>query len=72
MTQASSPLTAEAVRAYSDEALLEVQRGMAAERRRIDAQAAVVAAEVAYRSRRDLGYAGLAQRLGARTAENLV
>lgn len=49
-----------------------MQRGLAAERRRIDAQAAVVAAEVAYRSRRDLGYAGLAQRLGARTAENLV
>ncbi len=73
MTQAPpSPLNATVVRSYSDEVLLATQRDLAAERRRIDAQAAIVAAEVAYRSRRDLGYEGLAQRLGARTAENLV
>lgn len=72
MSPVPSLLTAAVVRAYSDDALLQAQRGLAAERRRIDAQSAVVAAEVAYRSRRDLGYEGLAQRLGARTAENLV
>jgi len=72
MTRLQSPLTVGVVRAYSDEVLLTVQRGLAAERRRVDAQASIVAAEVAYRSRRDLGYDGLAQRLGARTAESLV
>lgn len=72
MTRVPSPLTVGVVRAYTDQVLLDVQRGLAVERRRIDAQAAIVAAEVAYRSRRDLGYEGLAQRLGARTAENLV
>jgi hypothetical protein len=72
MIRVPSPLTVGVLRTYSDEVLLGVQRDLAAERRRIDAQAAIVAAEVAYRSRRDLGYQGLAQRLGARTAENLV
>jgi hypothetical protein len=42
------------------------------QRRRIDAELAAVAAEIAYRSRPDLGSAGLAQRLGMRTPEKLV
>jgi hypothetical protein len=65
-------LTEISVREFSDSTLLDVQRSLAQRRREIDAQSAVVAAEVAYRSRRDLGYEGLAQRMGARTPERLV
>ncbi len=56
----------------SDERLLAHQRALATRRREIDAELAAVAAEIAHRSRRELGYAGLAQRLGARTPERLV
>lgn len=56
----------------SDDALLGVQTELAAARRFVDAAAAVVAAEVARRSRRELGYTGLAQRKGARTPELLI
>jgi hypothetical protein len=56
----------------SDDALLSRQRVLAGERRRVDAALAAVAAEIASRSRRGLGYAGLAQRLGARTPERLI
>jgi hypothetical protein len=55
-----------------DRQLLDRQGTLAAARRRIDAELAAVAAEIAYRSRRELGHEGLAQRLGARTAERLV
>jgi hypothetical protein len=55
-----------------DDALLESQRMLAEIRRRADAESARVAAEIAHRSRRELGYDGLAQRLGARTPEILV
>ncbi|HEY4152587.1 MAG TPA: DUF222 domain-containing protein [Pseudolysinimonas sp.] len=65
-------LTAAAVRELSDLALLDAQRSLAAQRRAVDAQAAVVAAEVAHRSRHELGHDGLAQRMGARTPEKLV
>ncbi len=61
-----------AARALSDSELMDAQRAMAESRRRVDASAAVLAAELAYRSRRDLGYEGLAQKLGARTPEKLV
>jgi hypothetical protein len=56
----------------SDEELLDLQRSLARRRRLIDAELAAVAAEIARRSSRELGYAGLAQRLGARTPERLV
>jgi hypothetical protein len=56
----------------SDEQLLTHQRALAMERRRIDADSAIVAAEIAHRSRRELGYDGLAQRRGVRTPELLV
>ncbi len=56
----------------SDTALLDAQRVLASVRRRVDAHAAVIAAEIAHRSRRELGYDGLAQRHGARTPEALV
>ena len=60
------------VTGLSDDDLLSSQGVVAEIRRRADAAAAVLAAEVAYRSRRELGYAGLATRLGARTPELLV
>jgi hypothetical protein len=69
---ASPALTALSVRELSDSSLLVAQRALAAERRRVDAQSALVAAEIAFRSRRELGHEGLAQRLGARTPERLV
>lgn len=69
---ASPDLTALSVRELSDSSLLEAQRMLAAARRRVDARSAVVAAEIAFRSRRELGSDGLAQRLGARTPEKLV
>ncbi|MCU1439604.1 MAG: uncharacterized protein JWP85_601 [Rhodoglobus sp.] len=56
----------------SDSDLLEAQRALAEIRRRVDASLAVVAGEVEHRSRPELGYDGLAQRLGARTPEKLV
>lgn len=60
------------VSALSDDALIDLQRALAADRRRIDAHSAVVAAEIAHRSRHELGYRGLAQKRGMRTPEALV
>jgi hypothetical protein len=60
------------VTTLSDDALIELQRALAVERRRIDAHSAVVAAEIAHRSRHELGYTGLAQKRGMRTPEALV
>jgi hypothetical protein len=45
---------------------------VAAARRRVDACAAVIAGEVERRSDRELGYSGLAQRTGDRTADGFV
>lgn len=61
-----------AVAVASDDALLEFQRQVAASARLLDQAAATAAAEIAFRSRRELGYDGLAQRRGARTPEGLV
>ncbi|MES1170611.1 MAG: DUF222 domain-containing protein, partial [Leifsonia sp.] len=55
-----------------DAALMEVQRSLAEFRRRVDAWSASVAAEIAHRSRHELGDTGLARRVGARTPELLV
>jgi hypothetical protein len=55
-----------------DTALIAAQRSIAETTRYLDAMAASVAAEVQHRSRRELGHAGLAQRLGARSPEKLV
>jgi hypothetical protein len=60
------------VRGVSDDALMGMQRDLAESRRRVDAASAVVAGELARRSHHELGYGGLAQRSGARTAERLV
>ncbi|MDF1479212.1 DUF222 domain-containing protein [Leifsonia sp. H3M29-4] len=55
-----------------DPALLERQRSVAELGRRVDAAAALIADEIARRSRPELGHDGLAQRLGARTPAVLV
>lgn len=55
-----------------DTALIEAQRSLAEIRRRVDAAAAAVAGEIEHRSRRELGYDGLTQRLGARTPQKLI
>jgi hypothetical protein len=60
------------LRVVGDERLLELQRELAAERRRVDAACAKVAGEIARRSDAALGHSGLAQRTGARTPERLV
>ncbi len=60
------------VKGLDDHGLLEIQRGVSDLRRVIDARSSLLAGEVAFRSRRDLGYAGLAQREGFRSAEKLV
>ncbi len=60
------------VRQLPDAEVLQAQRALAELRRTIDACASVIAAEICHRSRRDLGYQGLAQREGFRTPEALV
>jgi hypothetical protein len=55
-----------------DAQLLAAKRDLAEIRRRLDATDALLAAEIAVRSRPELGYDGLAQRLGARTPEKLI
>jgi hypothetical protein len=60
------------VKALEDAALLASQRELSELRRIVDARSSLVAGEVAYRSRRDLGYSGLAQREGFQNAERLV
>ena len=68
----SVPTVVSAVRPLDDERLVAAQRSLADSRRALDAATSLVAGEIAYRSRRELGYAGLAQRTGFRTAEKLV
>ncbi len=56
----------------SDDSLMAYQSEVAASVRVLEQVAATFAAEIDFRSRRELGYQGLAQRLGARTPEALV
>ena len=55
-----------------DTELLDVPAALARVRRRLDATAAIAAGEIARRSRRELGYAGLAQRSGFHTPAGLL
>jgi hypothetical protein len=66
------PGTLPAVKGLGDEPLLAVQRRIAEARRALDAVASVVAGEVAFRSRPDLGYRGLAQKKGFSSPQKLV
>jgi hypothetical protein len=61
-----------AVGSLTDAELLAEKTLVAELRRRVDAVDAVIAAELAHRSRPELGSAGLAQRHGARTPEKLI
>ena len=56
----------------SGEVLLEEQRRLEASARLIEAASSTLAAQIAHLSRPELGYDGLAQKLGARTPERLV
>ena len=66
------PSSVSAVRPLSDGRLLSLQAELADARRLLDAASSLVAGEISHRSRPELGYDGLAQRSGFRTAEKLV
>jgi len=68
----SLPFAPPATGGLDDAALLVAQQTVAEIRRRADATAAALAAEIQHRSRPELGHSGLAQKLGARTPERLV
>jgi hypothetical protein len=63
---------ARSVDTLSDPDLLRIQRELSDLARELGASAAVVAGEIGHRSRRELGFSGLAQREGFRTPEALV
>ena len=67
-----APLDAEALRVLGDDDLLSLTNLGAVARRLLDARTSLVAGELARRSRPELAHAGLAQRLGHRTVEELV
>ncbi|WP_346231891.1 HNH endonuclease signature motif containing protein [Parafrigoribacterium mesophilum] len=60
------------VKQLDDPALLAQQRRVAEASKKLNACASLIAGEIGHRSRRDLGYSGLAQREGFRTPEALV
>jgi len=72
LVDSSTGFAAPASEGLSDVELMQTQRSLAEFRRRVDAWSASVAAEIAHRSRHELGGEGLAQRHGARTPELLV
>lgn len=72
LAASSASFAAPAVDGLSDAELMQAQRSLAEVRRRVDAWSASVAAEIAHRSRNELGDAGLARRVGARSPELLV
>ncbi|MFC0680257.1 DUF222 domain-containing protein [Lysobacter korlensis] len=71
-TVSQLPTSREQLAPLDDDQLMQVQRLLADVDRMVRASSAATAGEVAWRSRPELGYAGLAQRTGARTAESLV
>jgi hypothetical protein len=71
IAELSSAVTAP-VSSLSDDELLQRQRELAGAARVLEMAAGRVAAEVHHRSRRELGYDGLAQKRGMRTPEALV
>lgn len=69
---AAVPASLPIVKGLDDESLLAMQRRIADSRRALDACASLVAGEVAFRSRPDLGYRGLAQKNGFSSPQKLV
>src|ERR1700712_880784 len=72
LVDSSTVFVAPSAEALPDTELLALQLSLAEVRRRVDSWSAVVAGQIAHRSRHELGHAGLAQRHGARTPELLV
>ncbi|PZQ89883.1 MAG: hypothetical protein DI534_08965 [Leifsonia xyli] len=68
----SVPLAPAVLGGMGDAELLDSQRRIAQVRRRLDALATQVAGEIAHRSRRELGAAGLAATHGVKSAEDLI
>lgn len=68
----SAPFETFSLRSISDDDLLTLAELGASARRQLDARTALIAGELARRSRPELAHAGLAQRLGHRTADELV
>jgi hypothetical protein len=66
------PVEGSAFGSLNDADLMRAQTALAEISSRVSASAAANAGEIAWRSRPDLGYDGLAQRTGARTPESLV
>ncbi|MBN9238477.1 MAG: hypothetical protein BGO97_02240 [Micrococcales bacterium 70-64] len=66
------PLSADVYSGLADADLLAASEEAARVRQAVEAHLAVIAGEIGRRSARELGSAGLAQRLGARTPEELV
>src|SRR5687767_3243110 len=66
------PVESTAFGSLGDSELMAAQRLLAEIAKHVSASAAANAGEIAWRSRPDLGYDGLAQRTGARTPESLV
>ncbi|MDQ1575421.1 MAG: hypothetical protein QOH55_571 [Microbacteriaceae bacterium] len=66
------PAGVETVKQLDQNALLASLRALSEIRRVLDARVSLVAGEIGYRSRRDLGYDGLAQKEGFRTPEALI
>jgi hypothetical protein len=66
------PVEVEVIKELENEALLGTLRAISEIRRILDARASLVAGEIGSRSRRELGYEGLAQREGFRTPEALI
>lgn len=69
---AALPADAESFAMLSDTELTGLPAGLAAARHQLEAREARVAGEIARRSTSQLGYSGLAQKTGFRTAEKLV
>ena len=59
-------------KAFDDRALVGAQSRLGQLKRQIDLRSALLAGEISFRSRRDLGYSGLAQKEGFQTAEKLI
>ena len=59
-------------KAFDDRALVGAQSRLGQLKRQIDSRSALLAGEISFRSRRDLGYRGLAQKEGFQTAEKLI
>ena len=72
LVRQATALTLPHIGTLSDTDVIEAQRLVGELRRVADARAAVLAGEIGRRSRPELGYDGLAQRLGARTPQELV